>query len=324
MFEKRWQFDINHAYDTPTTASDMTKYALWYFKAFLCGQIGGATLGLWTVVGSSDSVTGGMDGLDRWGAAFDASKLVRAYSNVAHSWIVLRSPSIKGAYYYLLLEWKSSDDQNFSPQMSVGLPTGGSNTTPPTMPSPAAAPSSGTSTTITSGTNPGAMHLHAGLATDGSFFVLVSRDNAGKFISGHIGMWLGNAKPTDLYPFFFHSVGDGTLSTGYGGSNSYNLSTIGGGYMVAPDNSAAGSWAGVFPQTTNLPAGSDPFDSSYLDFPIFVGASTTAYRSLRGRLQDVAYFPGGAGTGTVDSTPGAPTYMVVGYQWFPTNQAPSL
>jgi hypothetical protein len=324
-YEKSWQFDINRVYSDAVTSADMTKYTLWYLKAFLTGQIGGATLGLWTVVGSSDSVTGGMDGVDRWGSTFDATKLVRASANTAHSWCVLKSPLIKGSFYYFNIEWKSGADYSFYPQFTTSLPTGGSNTTPPVSATPTAAPGTTTATPISASTNPGAMHLHAALATDGSFYLLTSRDNVGKFLAGVVCVWLGNAKPTDSYPLFLHCNGDIGQSNGYGASGVSNgMEWNNGGCMLAPDNSLAGLWAGVIPSTTNLPAGSDPFDSSYLDFPVFVGASAIAYRGLRGRVQDIMFFPGGASTGTVDNTAGAPTYMVVGSYWFPTNAAPIL
>jgi len=51
--------------------------------------VGGA--GAWTVVGSSDSITAGMDTVDRW---TDESKLVWNSDGLAHSWIVLKQTGI--------------------------------------------------------------------------------------------------------------------------------------------------------------------------------------------------------------------------------------
>jgi hypothetical protein len=172
------------------------------------------------------------------------------------------------------------------------------------------------------------MHFHGMLATDGSFIILNSRDNTAKFCSGFIGVWLGNAKPGDLYPMFHSMGGDGALSQGYGApvlaNNAIDNAQV--TWMLPPDNSPQTSWAwaAILPSITNIPTGSDPFDSSYADMPMLVGSAVVSIRGLRGRIQDIAYFPGGAATGTVDSTPGAPTYMIVGSFWFPTNAAPIL
>ena len=322
QYEKSWRFDINRAV-TATTVTDMAKYTLWYYKAFLTGQIGGATQGLWTLVGSSDSVTGAMDGVDRWGPSFDPSKIVLGGTNSAHSWVVLRSPPIKGAPIYVLIAWDSWTNYRLSVRETATLPTAGSNAQNPTLTNAA---SSASTSDFCPSSNSGNFHMHGALATDGSFYMLQSRDNTGKFVSGFVGSWLGNAKPNDSYPFWFSFNCDSGMSTGYGYTTAYGLDYAPSSWMLSPDNSAqtTWNWAGVIPNTANLPVGSDRFDSSYLDFPVFIAVSSTNIASMRGRLQDISFFPGGAGSGTVDSTPGAPTYMVVGNYWFPTNAAPQL
>lgn len=318
-YEKSWQFDTNRAV-AATTSSDMGKYILWYYKAFLCGHIGGATTGLWTVAGSSDGTTGAMDGVDRWGTSFNAAKIVSGGAAASHSWVVLRSPFIKGTQLYIILRYDKNVDTQLSLFMTAAAPTGGSGTTNPTMVNAA---SGATTIVFFNTTNFGNFHLNSGLATDGSFFVLVSRDNTILFSSGFVGSWLGNAKPSDQYPFL---VSLNQSNSGYATSSTNDISATGYTFMLPPDNSVQTSWtwAAITPDTSNLPVGSDPFDSTYVDMPIFVGSATTAIRGVRGRLQDIHYFPGGANTGTVDNTPGAPTYMIVGKYWFPTNAAPSL
>lgn len=322
-FEKSYQFDINRAV-VATTLAEMAKYTLWYYKALLTGQIGGATKGLWTVVGSSDAVTGGMDGVDRWGATYDAAKLIRGSGSAIHSWVCLRSPPFKGGtVLYVLITWNTTTDHAVNIHVTASLPTSGSNTANPTM------VNAGTTTQQTyfcPQTNVGNFHLHGALATDGSFYVLQSRDNTGKFVSGFIGTWLANAKPTDQYPWFFSLNFDVNVGTGYGVIPNYNIDLANYCIMLPPDNSPVATWGygAIVPGTSNLPTGSDPFDSSYPDLPLFIGSSAATLRGIRGRMQDITYFPGGANSGTVDNTPGAPTYMVVGNTWFPTNAAPQL
>jgi len=321
-YEKTWQFDINRA-RSETTVLGMVQYTLWYYKAFLTGQIGGATKGLWSVAGSSDSLTAGMDGVDRWGSSFDATKIVRGSGTSIKSWVVLGSPPIKGVVLYLLLSYDSSIVYGITAYLTASLPTGGSVTVNPTVTS--AATHSAAYLAIAPSSNSGDFHLHSGLSNDGSFFVLQSRDNTGLFVTGLLGSWLGNAKSSDNYPFWISSNCDTRVTNGFG-SSSYGLNAPTKSFMLPPDGSVqtVWSWSGVLPATTNLPSGSDPFDSSYVDMPIFVGASATTIRGVRGRLQDIAFFPGGAPTGTTDATAGAPTYMVAGNYWFPTNSSPTL
>jgi hypothetical protein len=84
-FEKTWQFDLNRAAADNTTALGLIKSFYWWWKEFLQGHmvdpIAGVapSAGMWTVLGSSDSVTGALDGVDRWqtSGAYDGTKLVR-------------------------------------------------------------------------------------------------------------------------------------------------------------------------------------------------------------------------------------------------------
>lgn len=83
----------------------------------------------WTVTGSSDAVTAGMDATDRWSAD---SKLVGAAEGVNHSWIVLKQASIN-TNYCVLINLQSSNlgavDFWVSPNAAF---TGGSITNRPT------------------------------------------------------------------------------------------------------------------------------------------------------------------------------------------------
>jgi hypothetical protein len=165
--------------------------------------------------------------------------------------------------------------------------------------------------------------MHASLATDGTFHILASKDGTGKFLSCFMASLLANFKTIEKFPLFVHMTGDVNLSQYYGYS-SLGVNTISSCIMRAPDNSQGGNWGAVFPTTTYVPSAADSFDGSFVDLPLFVSATAIAYRSVRGRLQDVMYFGGGASTGSVDNPAGSPNYMVVGDMWFPCNAAPSL
>jgi hypothetical protein len=322
--EKTWQFDMNRAY-VPSSLAEMAKYVLWYYKAFLTGQIGGAVSGLWTLVGSSDAVTGALDGVDRWTATYNAAKLVRAASGSPHSWVVLKSPLILGKYYYLLLDYsQSSNDYEMNITLGAdGAPTGGTYQAAPTIPN-----SSGLGNTdFALSANNGPVKLHGQLATDGSFNVFMSRDNTGQFASVMLFQVLANYKGTDSFPCWFYQQGDSTLAhgVGYVGTSPWGLEYGTKGIARAPDNSQAIVTPGaILPVSTYVPSGPDSFDGSYIDWPLWIGTRDSTTRCVKGRLQDITYFGGGATTGAVDNPSGSPSFMIVNNFWFPTNAAPAL
>lgn len=128
--------------DTATTTNH-ARAALWMFGSFLCGLISG-TAGRtgaipagarWSVFGSSDGVTAGLDGDARGlvGATFDPAKWPRAAAGSAHAWLVL-SKAIGGVTYYLVLDYVGTLDYQITWRLIQGTaPTGGSVTAAPTV-----------------------------------------------------------------------------------------------------------------------------------------------------------------------------------------------
>lgn len=110
-----YSYCLNQTY-TPSTTDDMCKYMMWWWKAFLLGQLSytdqtntpivGPPTGVWTIIQCSDSVA--VDGTDRWGAVYDPAKIVKANSPTAHSWIILRSPLLKGSQWYFYMDARST------------------------------------------------------------------------------------------------------------------------------------------------------------------------------------------------------------------------
>lgn len=129
---RSWYSDTNQACtDTANVGANL----LWHLKAFLKGTIGTSdSRGLWTVVGSSDGATAGMDAVDRWTDTYNIAKLVFADSSTARSWIVLQSPVALGMY--LLLDYSGGSDSGGGNCMrafaSTTAFTGGSTSALPT------------------------------------------------------------------------------------------------------------------------------------------------------------------------------------------------
>jgi hypothetical protein len=204
-----WNFDSNRVlgavnYDT------QAKRFLWYLASFLTGNTGGMVTGLWTLFGSSNSSTWGLDTTDRWALAgpFDATKIVGAAAGSAHSWIVLKSPIVNGIAYYLILDFLASN--KCKSWISKTVPTGGSTTARPTaITSPATEANEVSGTlTVSSGGTPLAestvssvdtvyIRLHGGLASDGSCY---------------IAMCVNGCPPR--FGFFFNLMYPSSLKTG--------------------------------------------------------------------------------------------------------------
>lgn len=107
---KPWYSDANYAAPDVTSSARVGASLIWSLKSFLKGTIGTVDArGLWTVAGSSDAVTAAMDGVDRWGNTFDASKLTYADSTGTRSWIVMQSPAAMGPQY-LLIDYSGGAD----------------------------------------------------------------------------------------------------------------------------------------------------------------------------------------------------------------------
>jgi len=134
-YERTWAFSFDNLYSPTTTTADQTNRQLWDLKAMLCGQYGGFTQGLWTVYSSCDGVTAGNadgPGVDRWGSTYDTTKFVHAGAGVAHSWIVLKSPTMGGYVFYMLIAPDSATTTTASIALAKTPFAGGTTTANPT------------------------------------------------------------------------------------------------------------------------------------------------------------------------------------------------
>lgn len=321
-FEQTWQEDNNRVPSDQTTVALQCKSMLWWMKAFLKGEIGGASVGLWTCTGSSDSATAGIDGVDRWTASFDGTKIVRANGAVAHSWIVLYNAGL-GAY--LLIDWNTASDHQALFYISKTAFTGGSIT---------AAPTSSTSWSYTSQqfTNSSitAAHMFGLLAEDGDFHLKFGQDASGQFTFGLSVFALAETKTGDahnLWSMCQYTVSGVWMraslnvltSTVVKGRNKDNTVSVTAS-MLAPVL-AGSTYAQADIGTT------DATDGLYTDFPIYFQVDTTSHKSRRGRLRDVMWAPESAAVGAVEPTSGPPyESVIVGDTFHPysASAAPSL
>jgi hypothetical protein len=353
-FEKTWQLDQNRPYKPLGALRTLTgQYMIWYLKAFLKGEIGGATSGLWTVEGSTDGTTAAMDGVDRWGATFDSTKIFfSVFANgTKHSWIVLKSPSINGVNYRMLLTCRDgttgATNAGILVYFSKGAFTGGTGTTDPTATDQwGPVSTAGTQAMVWAPYNfvPTAadtFRVHAGLATDGSFFYYSTID--GTMNNPHnlfIFSPLADTDPSDLYPVFTY-YGCVPEAAGWG----YQKSMVStyftdpySTYVMLMNNGRLPDGSAVVPMQVAMPCYldasanvtarpleiviADPYDGSYMDWPMRVFSQSGLLKMYRGRVPDF-YF--GAWPGipkfTVDPASGQITSVLFGGMWVPAAAA---
>lgn len=323
--EKTWQTDLNRAPSDNTTVLGLSRSWLWYVKAFLKGEVGGATAGLWTCVGSSDSVTAGMDGTDRWGATYDGTKIVRASGAVAHSWIVLRSPNftagaITATPFYMTIDYSGTLDYQTVFVFSKAAPTGGTITARPTATDEWV--HTATQGQVNDNTT-AAFKFNGWLATDGNFALGAAKTTSGIMYVAQIFQVLSNANANDLYPAssFANYLASGTggfqQSTNiWRGRTADGSVTYAGGSMAVPRGvSGADPVAGMSFATGDVTIG------KYLRLPTWLYVTDSGLQSVRGRFVDLVE-SGPALTvnqGYVEPASGAPVSQILGYLWFPVN-----
>lgn len=119
--EKTWQFNVNQS---PTSVASL---------AFAIKQsLVGFASNPWTVIGSSNSTTSGMDAVDRW---VSAGNVVTATG--AHSWIVLQQSQLN-AKYQVCIDMNGTQTYRgsviWSPVAGFGTANGGTNGSTTTRP----------------------------------------------------------------------------------------------------------------------------------------------------------------------------------------------
>ena len=124
--EKTWQFNVNQSIAAQGSTALTTARVLRLIKNSLTSFASSP----WTVVGSSNGTTAGLDATDRW--TTDSDVIWNAESS-AHSWIVLKQTGVAANFQLLINCGLSTTVDNIyvSVSFSAGF-TGGSATTKPT------------------------------------------------------------------------------------------------------------------------------------------------------------------------------------------------
>lgn len=314
-----WQFTPNYDYPLATSTANAGRSFLWLVAEMLTGGLARFDASnvavvtphaLWTVVGSSDGVTAGMDGVNRWhnGGVFDASKFV--HSTSAHSWIVLRSPATLGDLW-LTLNCGQNTAGNFDPILSSVAPTG-STTSSPTQ----TVPLSITNDSVAAGTT--VRRFYGMVAANGEFVFLSAIAASGVFCDAFFLKKTVNPMPEDPFPYlFFH---DNTAT----GVMRANGQLIGGQSKLLTKSALNASIAACLMEYRSGSGGStgylsgvssDPFNGKIVDLPAF--ASTYNSWAWKGKLLDFKLTQTGGADGLLSPISGAPEWMKVGMVWLP-------
>lgn len=221
-----YTFDWNRDIPSYADLATMGKATLWNLVHQLTGQLQGGTVpGAWTVVGSSDGSTAGLDGVNRWwnGGVFSAAKIPHATGSNAHGWIVLQSPEALGPRMWLLFAYNNTTSNTVCPlaRASFTAFSGGSVTAAPTS---ADSWNLGTSAATPAGWlvaagAAGAHRTHLSLASDGAFFWGASR-NGYSFRLGLAVCKMLDAPENDEFPVVTFKV-DHTDAMQLGSNNAF-------------------------------------------------------------------------------------------------------
>lgn len=326
-FEKTWQFDMGRTFNAGAALTN-AKNALWYMKAFLKGEIGGAATGLWTCAGSSDSVTAAMDGTDRWTSTFTPSKLVFDNDGSAHSWIVLQAPAGIGATLYMVLDYNHNGvPQHLSLWFASQPFTGGSTTNRPTSPDEwTASGNNWVQATFHDGTATNWV-VNGAMTTEGSFHFLMNSVGASDIYSSIMCHKMSEIRSEDTVPIvvYFNSGGSVYSRPTTSINNQPKIALRGGNDSVSSLDAGFLTWldsgGNVFLETMST----DSVTGNYDDLPVPVVVwSPVNMRSIRGRLADIRWCPQSLANGTVEPSTGSPVSMVINDFWFPCNAVPIL
>jgi hypothetical protein len=333
---KTWYNSFNLAFANTTTATLMANSALWAFGAMLTGnQSGtngpeGARPGSvnWTLVGSSNGTTSGIDSTDRlhFTGSFTSTDWTRAAAGSAHTWFVLESPSglLDGPWYICIDYIGPTNDQTCSIIVANNVFSGGSTTARPTATNEAA----GTSFQFIS-TTAGASKAHLSIDANGGFRFYCSRNGTGYF-STAIGCeplveyHSGDAARSILWYSFVDS-GAGALT------DNSNITLRG----KTQDNSAAvvGSTLQWMLGLSLRPSGSDfnvltstnSIDGTVDAIPVgYIVDTTASHHGVRGRLPDFWAIGAQVVPGSTFPGSGNPERMVTGNWMTVGSVAPSL
>lgn len=335
MADRVWQQCLDNASSDPTSVLTNARSFEWFRKALLTGYAGlttPITAGLWTVYYSCDGVTAGTpgDAVDRWGTAYDGSKLIW-HASTARSWMVLRSPAGfggNGPYYMIIHLNKTSPSEHQGAEIvwSKAAPTGGTTTARPTA----------TDETVTINSQGvenaiGNWRFHGWVSDQGEFVICSSKNTVGYMwgglwafapatpITGQTWRLFGGAAYSATSGGCFVS---GTFANGSSYWRARNANNSAAATMTPLILAAAGSGAEVL---STLPAGGDYFTNPLMPtYKTLMWCSTSGYLGSNGYLPDFFWGPSAMAPCGVPAS-GAPYVgVLLGSVLFPLTAIPSM
>ena len=333
---KVWWTSANMALASFSTAARCAHSSIWALGAMLTGNQSGTNgpegarpSGVnWTLVGSSNKLTAGIDSTDRlhFAGAFTDGDWVRATAGTAHSWFVLQSPAglLNGPWYLCFDYIGPTNDQTCSLVISKNVFSGGSIT---------ARPTSVNESVLTSvqfcSTTAAAGKTHLVIDANGGFRWLRSRNATGYFdtfisVESLVESHSGDLSRTFLH-WHFNDGSPGVLQIQLSGNVLRGL-----------------CWDGTTPISSNYCSITEsifrPLNSSLnqysvpntidgtVDFlpNIYVYDNTATLEAIRGRYPDMWEVGAQVAVGSTFPSTGSPERTMVGHRAIAFSVAPSL
>ena len=332
---KTWYTSNNLAIADSTTANRCAHSSIWGLGAMLLGYQSGTdgpegarpSGAYWTLVGSSDSATAGIDSTDRlsFSGAFSDADWVRAAAASPHTWFVLRSPAglLDGPWYLCFDYIGPTNDQTASFIISKNVFSGGSTSARPTSTGESVA-----SSQVFSSASSGAAKIHLQTDANGGFRFQRSRNGTGYFdfflsVEPLVEYHTGDASRTFLSCHY--------LDSGRGAWTMQASPQMRG--MCSDGTTAITSTNVAFAELTFRPGGllmtsyttTNALDSTVDALPcVYVYDNTTGLRGIRGRFPDMWIVGNQVVVGSTFPGSGNPERMLVGNYMSVGSVAPSL
>lgn len=332
---KQWYTSANLALADSTTASRCAHSSAWGFGAMLLGNQSGTngpegarpSSCYWTLEGSSDSLTAGIDATDRlhFAGSFTNADWVRAGAGSAHSWFVIKSPTalLDGPWYLCFDYVGPSNDQQCTLAFSKNVFSGGSTTDRPTSTGECVA----TYVQFCS-TTQAAGKLHLNIDANGNFRWLRSRNGVGYFdtyisVEGLVEYHTGDpARTFCLHHFVDSTRGVMNVSPSF---NFLGMSLNGTTALVSGNIGIADIWFYPVGSTLSSYTTTNTIDSTVDALPcVYVYENTTTRKGIRGRFPDMWECGAPVATGSVFPSVGNIERVLLGSKMIAMSVAPSL
>jgi hypothetical protein len=282
--ERTWSYNFGIEVANRSSSKNMSAWLVWELKQAL------VTAGF-VVEGSSDASTAALDGVDRWGAVFDTTKIIRAAAGVAHSWITLSKTTASWKVYLTLDCTGAADLTMLLPKACHGTLTGGT-----TLNCPTGTENAAFSASLNMHDNTLAAHkVHFIYSNAGDFLFFTTKTG----VTAHrvFGMFVSDSFFTDPHPYYFVNgytatdpfKGTPAISGTFWSPNSWacfdpatgaGKTATGGACLALPySKTVNGTFLGG-----SGGAGGSIYDGKHRDFPIFFVTDD----DIRGRLVDIS------------------------------------